>query len=66
MVIVGGEGFLNGSGWRSRLSSRSIGSPSEDGVQPGPVMRAIQACHFAVLRGEKSAYRQWRAPVYGR
>jgi hypothetical protein len=29
-------------------------------------MRAIQACHFAVLRGEKSAYRQWRAPVYGR
>ena len=37
-----------------------------DGVHPGPMTRAIQACYFAVVRGEKPAYRHWLTPVYGR
>ena len=40
--------------------------PLGDGVNPGPITRAIQACYFAVVRGEKSAYRHWLTPVYGR
>jgi hypothetical protein len=28
--------------------------------------QAIQACYFAVVRGEKPAYRRWLTPVYGR
>ena len=36
--------------------------PLGDGVQPGPMTRAIQACYFAVVRGEKPAYRHWLTP----
>ncbi len=40
--------------------------PLGDGLQLGPVTRAIQGCYFSVVRGEKPAYRGWLTPVYGR
>jgi hypothetical protein len=40
--------------------------PIGDGHQPGPITRAMQACYFAVVRGEKAVYRRWLTPVYPR
>jgi len=60
------EAFLCGSGWEITpllsIDRLSLG----DGRQPGPLTRSIQACYFAVVRGEKPAYRRWLTPVYGR
>ncbi len=55
-----------GAAGRSRPWSPIDRLPLGDGVQPGPMTRAIQACYFAVVRGEKPAYRHWLTPVYGR
>jgi branched-chain amino acid aminotransferase len=60
------EVFLCGSGWEITPVVSIDRLPLGDGVQPGPVTRAIQTCYFAVVRGEKPAYRRWLTPVYGR
>ena len=60
------EVFLCGSGWEITPVVSIDRLPLGDGVQPGPVTQAIQTCYFAVVRGEKPAYRRWLTPVYGR
>jgi branched-chain amino acid aminotransferase len=65
-LYVADEVFLCGSGWEITPVVAIDRLPLGDGVQPGPITRAIQACYFAVVRGEKSAYRRWLTPVYGR
>jgi branched-chain amino acid aminotransferase len=65
-LYLADEVFLCGSGWEITPVVSIDRLPLGDGVQPGPVTRAIQACYFAVVRGEKSAYRHWLTPVYGR
>lgn len=65
-LYVADEAFLCGSGWEITpvvsIDRLALG----DGAQPGPLTQAIQACYFAVVRGEKPAYRHWLTPVYGR
>jgi branched-chain amino acid aminotransferase len=65
-LYVADEAFLCGSGWEITPVVSVDRMPLGDGVQPGPLTRAIQACYFAVVRGEKPAYRHWLTPVYGR
>jgi branched-chain amino acid aminotransferase len=65
-LYLADEVFLCGSGWEITPVVSIDRLPLGDGVQPGPVTRAIQACYFAVVRGEKPAYRRWLTPVYGR
>jgi branched-chain amino acid aminotransferase len=65
-LYVSDEVFLCGSGWEITPVLSVDRLPLGDGRQPGPVTRAIQACYFAVVRGEKSAYRDWLTPVHGR
>jgi len=65
-VAVAQEAFLCGSGWEITPILSIDRLPLGDGRQPGPVTRAVQACYFAVVRGEKPAYRGWLTPVYGR
>lgn len=60
------EAFLCGSGWEITPILSVDRLPLGDGTQPGPMTRAMQACYFAVVRGEKPAYRSWLTPVYGR
>jgi branched-chain amino acid aminotransferase len=60
------EAFLCGSGWEITPVVSIDRLLLGDGVQPGPVTQAIQSCYFAVVRGEKPAYRHWLTPVYGR
>jgi len=65
-LYVADEIFLCGSGWEITpilsLDKLILGN----GKEPGPVTRAMQACYFAVVRREKSAYRGWLTPVHGR
>jgi branched-chain amino acid aminotransferase len=65
-LYVADEAFLCGSGWEITPVVSVDRMALGDGVQPGPLTRAIQACYFAVVRGEKPAYREWLTPVYGR
>jgi len=65
-LYVAEEAFLCGSGWEITPVVSIDKLPLGDGTQPGPVTRAIQACYFAVVRGEKPEYRSWLTPVYGR
>jgi branched-chain amino acid aminotransferase len=65
-LYLADEVFLCGSGWEITPVVSIDRLPLGDGVQPGPSTRAIQACYFAVVRGEKPAYRRWLTPVYGR
>jgi branched-chain amino acid aminotransferase len=60
------EAFLCGSGWEITPILSVDRLALGDGAHPGPVTKAIQDCYFAVVRGEKPAYRQWLTPVYGR
>ncbi len=65
-LYVADEAFLCGSGWEITpvlsIDRLALGN----GTQPGPLTKAIQDCYFAVVRGEKPAYRGWLTPVYGR
>ena len=65
-LYVADEIFLCGSGWEITpilsLDKLALG----DGKEPGPVTRAMRACYFAVVRGEKPTYRSWLTPVHGR
>jgi branched-chain amino acid aminotransferase len=65
-VAVASEAFLCGSGAEITPIVSVDRLPLGNGKEPGPVTRAIQACYFAVVRGEKSAYREWLTPVHGR
>ncbi len=65
-VCVAQEAFLCGSGWEITPVLSVDRLPLGDGKQPGPVTRAIQECYFAVVRGEKPAYRAWLTPVWGK
>ena len=65
-LYLADEVFLCGSGWEITPVVSIDRLPLGDGIQPGPVTRAMQACYFAVVRGEKPAYRRWLTPVYGR
>jgi branched-chain amino acid aminotransferase len=65
-LYVADEVFLCGSGWELTPVLSVDRLPLGDGVEPGPVTRAIQACYFGVVRGEKPAYRHWLTPVHGR
>jgi branched-chain amino acid aminotransferase len=65
-LYLADEVFLCGSGWEITPVVSIDRLPLGDGVHPGPMTRAIQACYFAVVRGEKPAYRHWLTPVYGR
>jgi branched-chain amino acid aminotransferase len=65
-LYVADEVFLCGSGWEITPVLSIDRLPLGGGVEPGPVTRAVQACYFAVVRGEKPAYRHWLTPVYGR
>jgi branched-chain amino acid aminotransferase len=65
-LYVADEAFLCGSGWEITPVLSIDRLPLGDGVQPGPMTRAIRACYFAVVRGEKPAYRHWLTPVHGR
>jgi branched-chain amino acid aminotransferase len=65
-LYLADEAFLCGSGWEITPVVSIDRLPLGDGVPPGPVTRAIQACYFAVVRGEKPTYRHWLTPVYGR
>jgi branched-chain amino acid aminotransferase len=60
------EVFLCGSGWEITPVLSIDRLPLGTGQEPGPLTRAMQACYFAVVRGEKPAYRSWLTPVYGR
>ena len=64
-VYCAEEAFLCGSGWEITPVLSVDRLPLGDGTEPGPVTRAIHACYFSVVRGEKSAYRAWLTPVYG-
>jgi branched-chain amino acid aminotransferase len=65
-LYVAEEAFLCGSGWEITpilsIDRLALG----DGATPGPITRAIQQCYFAVVRGEKPAYREWLTPVWGK
>jgi branched-chain amino acid aminotransferase len=65
-LYLADELFLCGSGWEITPILSVDRLPLGAGTEPGPVTAAIQACYFAVVRGEKPAYRQWLTPVYGR
>ena len=65
-LYVAEEAFLCGSGWEITPILSVDKLPLGGGTEPGPVTRAIQACYFGVVRGEKPAYRHWLTPVYGR
>jgi branched-chain amino acid aminotransferase len=65
-LYVADEAFLCGSGWEIAPIVSVDRLPLGDGAKPGPVTRAIQACYFSVVRGERAAYRDWLTPVYGR
>lgn len=65
-LYVSDEVFLCGSGWEITPILSVDRLALGDGVQPGPVTRAMQECYFAVVRGEKPAYRAWLTPVHGR
>jgi branched-chain amino acid aminotransferase len=64
-LYVAEEAFLCGSGWEITPIVSVDRLPLGDGTKPGPVTRAIQACYFSVVRGERPAYRDWLTPVYG-
>jgi branched-chain amino acid aminotransferase len=64
-LYVAEEAFLCGSGWEITPIVSVDKLPLGDGTRPGPVTRAIQACYFSVVRGERAAYRDWLTPVYG-
>jgi branched-chain amino acid aminotransferase len=64
-LYVSQEAFLCGSGWEITPVLSLDRLPFGDGQTPGPVTRAIQAAYFAVVRGEKAAYRSWLTPVHG-
>jgi branched-chain amino acid aminotransferase len=64
-LYVSDEVFLCGSGWEITPVLSIDRLPLGDGRAPGPVTRAIQACYFAVVRGESPAYRRWLTAVYG-
>ena len=65
-VYVSDEAFLCGSGWEITPIVSVDRLALGDGAQPGPVTRAMQECYFAVVRGEKPAYRSWLTPVHGK
>jgi branched-chain amino acid aminotransferase len=65
-LYVSDEVFLCGSGWEITPVLSIDRMPLGTGTEPGPVTQGIQACYFAVVRGEKSAYRHWLTPVHGR
>jgi branched-chain amino acid aminotransferase len=65
-LYVADEAFLCGSGWEIAPIVSVDRLPLGDGTKPGPVTRAIQACYFSVVRGERPAYRDWLTPVYGK
>jgi branched-chain amino acid aminotransferase len=63
-VYVSEEIFLCGSGWEITPILSLDRMPIGNGKEPRPITRAMQACYFAVVRGKKSAYRQWLTPVH--
>jgi branched-chain amino acid aminotransferase len=65
-VSVASEAFLCGSGAEITPIVSVDRLPLGDGKEPGPVTRSVQACYFAVVRGEKPAYREWLTPVYAK
>jgi branched-chain amino acid aminotransferase len=65
-LYVADEIFLCGSGWEVTPILSLDKLPFGTGTGPGPVTRTIQASYFAVVRGEKPAYRKWLTPVHGR
>jgi branched-chain amino acid aminotransferase len=65
-LYVSEEVFLCGSGWEITPIVSIDRLPLGDGIQPGPVTRRIKECYFAVVRGEKPAYRSWLTPVWGK
>ena len=65
-LYVSQEAFLCGSGWEITPVLSVDRLPLGDGKGPGPVTRAVKACYFDVVRGEKPAYRRWLTPVYNR
>ncbi|HEV8673896.1 MAG TPA: aminotransferase class IV [Methylomirabilota bacterium] len=65
-LYVAEEAFLCGSGWEITPVLSVDRLPLGDGKAPGRLTRAIQQCYFAVVRGEKPAYRGWLTPVYGK
>ncbi len=65
-LYLADEVFLCGSGWEITPILSIDRLPLGNGQEPGPLTRAMQACYFAVVRGEKPAYRSWLTPVYGR
>lgn len=65
-LYLADEVFLCGSGWEITPILSIDRLPLGNGQEPGPLTRAMQACYFAVVRGEKPAYRRWLTPVYGR
>jgi branched-chain amino acid aminotransferase len=65
-LYVAEEAFLCGSGWEITPILSIDKLPLGGGQEPGPVTQAIQTSYFAVVRGAKSAYRDWLTPVYGR
>jgi branched-chain amino acid aminotransferase len=64
-LYVAQEVFLCGSGWEITPVLAVDRLPLGDGQGPGPVTRAVQACYFEVVRGERAARREWLTPVYG-
>jgi branched-chain amino acid aminotransferase len=65
-LYLADEAFLCGSGWEITPVLSIDRLPLGAGKEPGPVTRAIQACYFSVVRGERAAYRDWLTPVHGR
>ncbi|MGH2403308.1 MAG: branched-chain-amino-acid transaminase [bacterium] len=64
-LSVADEAFLCGSGWEITPILSIDRLPLGDGTGPGPFTKAIMECYFAVVRGEKPAYREWLTAVYG-
>lgn len=64
-LSVADEAFLCGSGWEITPILSIDRLPLGDGRRMGPLTKAIHDCYFAVVRGEKPAYREWLTPVYG-
>ncbi|RMH65703.1 MAG: branched-chain amino acid aminotransferase [Bacteroidetes bacterium] len=63
-LAAASEAFFCGTAWEVTPIVAIDGLPVGAGV-PGPVVRALRAAYFDLVRGASAAHPEWRTPVYG-